>query len=489
MAKYPRTTEDIVAEVRGEKRATGNEKGFTDYGNAERLVERYGDDVRYCRQTKLWYIWDGKRWAPDTTGRIERCAKDTVRNIYREAADIDDAALRKSTAKWARASESRRRLTDMVVIAETETVVAVERDLFDGDPWYFGCLNGVLNTRTGELLPHDRKYFITKLAPVEYDPDATFDMWDEFLETATQGNAEIQGFLRRAMGCALTAQPADDDRFFFIHGPPGGGKSTFIEAVKGAWGDYARTANFDTFMTHYNAGSARSDLARLNDARLVTSIEIPEGKKVDEAALAALTGGDTITARFHYRGEFEFHPRFKLFIAGNNEPVIQNRDSPLWRRLLKIPFEHIIDEGVRDEKVKLTLRDDPRAHAAVLAWAMRGCLEWQRTGLAAPDAVRVATAEYRTEQDEIGGFISERCVLRRGTEMERDEAYADFKDWCHEAGIQRPITRTAFVRRLKARFQCQVKGPRRIFIGVGLLTKPQQSNLNEDDDENPETVF
>ena len=457
---------------------------FTDYGNAERLVTRHGDDIRYCRERKTWYIWDGKRWAPDNDGEIDRRAKDTVRNIYHEAGDELDAARRKAVAKWGRASESARRLADMVKVATTEKLVKIAAAELDAGPWYFGCLNGVLDLspgRVGELLPHDRKYLITKLAPVEYDPDATFELWDNFLDAATGGNEELQGFLRRAAGCSLTAQPADDDRFFFVHGPPAGGKSTFIEGLRSTWGDYTRGANFDTFMTHYNAGSARSDLARLNDARLVTSVEIPEGKKLDEAVLAALTGGDTITARFFYQGEFEFHPRFKLWIAGNHEPVIQNRESPIWRRLLKVPFTHVVPEANRDPAVKATIRDNPQAWAAILAWAVKGCAEWQRRGLDPPESVKTATATYRAEQDVLAEFIGECCLIRRGCEMERDEGYAAFKGWCTSAGINKPITRTMFVRRLKVDFECKLSSGRRVFHGIGLGAEPRQNTLDEGD--------
>ena len=480
MSKLPRSDAEIVEDLRGKKPADEYEKGFTDYGNAERLVERHGNDVRYCREAKSWYVWDGKRWAPDANGEIDRRAKNTVRNIYHEAGDEDDAARRKATAKWARVSESAHHLADMVRVAETELDVTIRRDAFDANPWLWGCANGVIDLRADVLLPHAREYFMTKLSPVEYDPAATFAMWDEFLGYATNGNAELQGFLRRAAGCSLTGQPADDDRFFFIHGPPGGGKSTFIEAIQAVWGDYKRAANFDTFMTHYNAGSARSDLARLNDARLVTSIEIPEGKKLDEAALAALTGGDTITARFHYHGEFEFHPRFKLWIAGNHEPVIQNNDSPIWRRLLKIPFTHVVPEDKRDAAVKATLRNNPQAHAAILAWAVRGCAEWQQNGLAPPNCVRMATATYRAEQDIVAEFVGERCIVKSGCELERDEGYAAFKEWCAGAGITKPITRTVFVQRLKADFNLRrAHGSVRIFQGVGLADKARQYALDE----------
>ena len=56
----------------------------TDYGNAERLALRFGDNIRYCQKFNRWYGWDGSRWLYDETGAIMRLAKATARSIYDE---------------------------------------------------------------------------------------------------------------------------------------------------------------------------------------------------------------------------------------------------------------------------------------------------------------------------------------------------------------------------------------------------------------------
>ena len=477
----------ILEELRGKAAPTDEyEKGFTDYGNAERLVERHGGDVRYCRERKAWYVWDERRWAPDIDGEIDRRAKDTVRHIYHEAGDEDDAARRKATAKWARASESARRLADMVKIATTEKLIVVAPAELDADPWLFGCLNGVLDLDAGKVLPFDRKYLITKVAPVEYDPDATFELWDTYLETAMDGDAELIGFLRRYAGCSLTALPADDDRFVFCHGPPGGGKSTFAEAIRATFGTYARAANFDTIVTHYNPGSPRGDIARLHDARLVTMVEIPDEKRLDETLLAQLTGGDTITSCFKYQNEFEYEPKFKLWVFGNNEPTIKSGDSPIWRRLLKVPFTNVIPEADRDGSVKATLRRDPRAHAAILAWAVRGCVEWQERGLDPPERVTSATATYRATQNELAEFIENCCIVGAEHHIDRDALYREYVAWAESLRLplRDRLPLKTFTRRINAddRFEKKIGSYNKATIyGIALVdnTHPELDGLDK----------
>ncbi len=381
-------------------------------------------------------------------------------------------------ANWAKQSESARRITDMVRLAQSEVEIAPET--FDADPWLFCCANGVIDLKTGELLPHAREYFITKVAPVEYDPDATFDLWDEFLDTATGGDTGLAAFLARAIGCSLTGQPADDDKFFFVHGPPGGGKTTLIEAVKAVFGGYCKTADFDSFIQHRRSSNGpRQDIARLHDARLVTAVEVTEGKKFDETTVSKLSGGDTITSRFMYLGEFEYRAKFKLLLAGNHEPRVQDPDSPIWRRVIKIPFDRVIPEGERDPAVRITLRDDPKARAAILAWGVAGCLEWQKKGLAPPARVKAATETYRAEQDSLAPWIETHCVVGAEFRMDRDLAYNDYIKWADYIGLRRTdrLELKTFSRRLTVRFgKGTVKattGGKRIIQGIALRAKDE----------------
>lgn len=407
---------------------------LTDMGNGERLAHYHGQDVRYCYPNTSWYIWDGSRWKVDKLGEIEKLAKDTSRRIYIEAGHCQDDEQRQATAKHAKSSESRYRKLAMIDMAHSEPGIPVLPKDLDSDGWLLNCLNGTLDLRTGELYSHKREDMITKVIPIEYDPNAKLELWDRFLETTTQGNEEFLGFLQRAVGYSLTGNTGEEV-LFFIHGPTAAGKSTFVEAIKSVMGDYAVTADFEVFLQKYrDMGSPRNDVASLAGSRLVVSIEVQEGRRLAEGLVKMLTGGDTVRARFLYHESFEFLPEMKLWLCANHAPKVRADDTAIWRRILKLPFEHIVPEGERDPEVKATLKNPDIAGPAILAWAVQGCLRWQEYGLAIPEIVKQATAAYRKEMDILEAFIEDCCLIQPGVSVSKKDLYNEYKRWCEEAG-------------------------------------------------------
>jgi putative DNA primase/helicase len=230
------------------------------------------------------------------------------------------------------------------------------------------------------------------------------------LTKTTGGDEELASFLQRAVGYSLTGLTTEE-KLFFAHGPAATGKSTFLEAIRTVIGDYGRTADFQTFVKRTGDRGIPNDIARLVGARLVVGSEVDEGKQLAEALVKQLTGGDTVTARFMRQEFFEYTPQFKLWLAANARPAVDPNDSGIWRRILLIPFTQEIPEEERDPTVKERLRTDPDVHAAVLAWAARGCLLWQQRGLDPPPSVVAYTDEYREETDPLSEFFNECCDL------------------------------------------------------------------------------
>ncbi|MGI8597500.1 MAG: DNA primase family protein, partial [Thermoleophilaceae bacterium] len=287
----------------------------TDYGNAERLVSAHGGDLRYAHGLG-WLAWDGRRWRRDLDGEVERRAKATVRALYREAGSLEDEGERKALASWARKSEAAPRIAAAIALARTESAVVVGPGALDGAPLLLNVVNGTLDLRTGELREHRREDLLTKLAPVAWVPGSRDPAWERFLEHTTGGDAELAAFLQRAAGYTLTGDTGEEV-LFFAHGPTATGKSTLLEALGATLGEYAVTADFDTFLARRGDPGVRTDIARLAGARLVASLEVEDGKHLAEGLLKQLTGGDTVTARFLYSDAFEFAPAFKLWLAAN----------------------------------------------------------------------------------------------------------------------------------------------------------------------------
>ena len=453
---------------------------FTDLGNAERLVARHGKDLRFDVDRGRWLIWDGRRWTVDETREVERRAKESVRAMYDEAAATTDEHARRQLVSWALGSESNRRLRAMIERAIAEPGVTVTQAQLDSDKWALNCENGTIDLRAGKLTPHDRASMITKLAPAIYDHEARHEVWDKFLEDATSRDGEFVSFLQRAVGYSVTGSTAEET-LLFVHGPSATGKTTFIEAIKACFGSYVVTANFESFVEQRNAGGARNDIARLNGARIVTSVEVSAGRRLAEGLVKMLTGGDRVTCRYLYREEFEFEPQFTLWLAANDAPRVRNDDEALWRRIRRVPFTRVIPQADRDPAVKATLKEDPAARSAILRWVIDGCLAYQAEGLGSCEAVRSSTRQYRVENDELQQFIEQYCVVGPDCRSSSHDLREHYEQFAKEVGIRRLLSAKAFGQRLRRRgFEpSRASGGERYWDGVRVLGAEEQMDTTQ----------
>lgn len=421
---------------------------LTDLGNAERLVKRYGHFLRYCTPRRRWFVWDGKRWALDDSGVIVRVGKRTVRSVNGEVERCEDDDRRKALAKHARDSEKAGKIQAMIQLAQSEPSIPVRPGDLDCDPMLFNVANGTIDLRTGCIRSHSRADLITKLSPVLFDPDATHELWTRFLHDLTGGDDELAAYLQRMAGYALTGD-VTEKKFFFAHGPKNTSKSTLIDALSTMLGDYHMSADFETWCSQSNTGGNRGDLVRLAGARLVTSVEVARGKKFDETLMKRVTGGDEITAAAKYESEITFRPTFKILLAANDAPRVRDDDDPLWSRLALIPFTHVI--ATPDPTVKARLRDARELGPAILAWAVRGCADWQANRLGQARAVDAASAAYRAEMDPLGDFFAERCIFDPTARITRAALRGAYETWAKENGVRNPLTPKEFATRLKDR--------------------------------------
>lgn len=413
----------------------------TDMGNAKRLVARYGDTIRYCLPWNTWLVWDGSRWKRDVLQRATSFAKATVLSIYDEIGQIaggsDEAvAMRGEVAKWAARSEAGPRIREMVKLAESNPQVAVSPDVFDRDPWKLNVKNGVLDLKTGDLFKHNRDDLLTKLSPVEFDLDATCPNWEAFLRLVLDNDTELIKFLQRVIGYALTGS-VEEEAFFILHGSGQNGKSTLINTIRGLLGDYSIALMPDTLMSAGRgglSGSAREDLARLKGTRFAAASETEAGKRFAVALVKRMVSSEAVTARYLYGHTFEFKPTHKIFLGTNYKPQVSSQGNAIWRRLHLIPFDVYItnEQKVTDFYERFL---EPEL-SGILSWALEGCLDWQEGGLQPPAVVQAAREEYKSEEDRVAEFLSERCTLNNHGLLK--DLYSEYRDWCQESGY-RPL--------------------------------------------------
>ncbi len=367
---------------------------LNDTANAERLACRYGASIRYVQERKTWIIWNGSHWEVDETDRIIEFAKDTARRIYEEAAGLSSTEAQGEVAAHARRSQQLERLRAMVKLAQSIVTLVVRAQDLDKDHMLLGVLNGVIDLQTGELRNAEPEDLMTMQCPIYFDPDATCPTFIEFLETVTNNDPEFVAYLTRIVGYSLTGSTGEQC-LFFLHGSGANGKTTFLNIVKDLLGpDYCKQTPPETLMVQKHGRSGSNDLARLKGVRVTISNEVEEGSRLSESLIKQMTGSDAISARFLYAEFFDFIPQFKIWIAGNHQPVIRGSDDGIWRRLHLLPFTVTIATEKRDKNLPAKLRTEL---PGILNWAIKGCLEWQKSGLQPPQNILTAVAEYKSD--------------------------------------------------------------------------------------------
>ena len=380
---------------------------MTDTGNAHRLFDKFGDVIRYSYNRKKWFWWDGKVWRVDDTGEIKKLADIICEDIKKEAYLEQDEDVQAQMLKWATKTASSKGKESMIKECQHLETIPVSTDSFDAYEEYLNCQNGIVNLRNGELLPHNSNFMMSKICYAEYDNTGKKPKrWLQFLDEVTDGDKELQNYIQKSIGYSLTGSNKEQCAYF-LYGMGNNGKSTFLDTIADLFGGYSANVQPETIMTkRFGGDGANSDIARLKSVRFVTSEEPTEGVRLNEGLLKQLTGGSKITCRFLYGDEFEYTPEFKIWVATNHKPVIRGTDFGIWRRIKLIPFEVNIPKNKVDKNLKYKLREE---FPQILAWAVKGCIKWQKEGIEEPIKVQEAVKEYQQEMDLIAGFL-EQCV-------------------------------------------------------------------------------
>jgi putative DNA primase/helicase len=444
-----------------------------DAGNALRFVLDHGRHARYAHG-RGWFVWTGQRWAIDGDGAVTRLAESTATRIAYTAESAAKRAAKVMAEKGENSSEYEiakaeaaawkrnadhvqqlRGLRAMVELAQDDELVVTPVDALDADAYALNVANGTLDLAAGELRPHDAADLMTKLAPGMYDPEASDPRFERFLRDLTGGDDELARYLARAVGYTATGDTSEEV-FFICHGPAASGKSTFLEMVKAALGDYAQTAAASTFVNRRQSG-ATPELARLPGARLVACSELGPGAEFTAEVVKSLTGGDRVTARALYRAEFEYSPVFALWFASNELPTVDHEDSGMWRRIHALPFVHSVPAERRDSDLKRHLIHDAGAQAAVLRWIVDGATAWRQQGLNPPAAVLAYTDAYRKASDPVAEWLRDHCDLEDPeARTARADARHSYEAWCADEG-ERAVSSRAFCRSLRDRGVSEAK--------------------------------
>jgi P4 family phage/plasmid primase-like protien len=406
-----------------------------DLTRAERFVGELDGHARYVADWGKWILWDGHHWMIDNSGAAIAQRAFQLLDTFKEAAEaVQGTKERQAAFACVRAAKSKKAIDAMVGLTKSFPGVAASITDFDAKPMLLGVQNGVVDLKTGEFRAAQADDFILKKSKAAFDPNATCPRWEEFLKQILPQPGLIS-FIQRAIGYSLTGLTVEQV-LFFLYGIGANGKSTFIEMMEKLFGDYAWRAPASLFLEDkWNSGQSNL-VASLPERRFVVGAEVPTGARLAESRIKDLTGGDSLNARKLYCEAFNFRPTHKLWFYGNHKPTIRGTDAGIWRRIRLIPFTVQIPEAERDTGIVERLTSEL---PGILNWTIRGCLDWQQRKLGAPECVMQATEDYREEEDSIGEFIDEECVVAARERVTKANLFQAYTQWCGARGVRFPF--------------------------------------------------
>lgn len=460
----------------------------SDVTNAIRLVREYGSEFRYCVEWGKWLSWDESRWKIDPSNALPlRCAVTLSMDLERESSPGT------TLEKWAEKTQRYERLNAMMKIAAASPSIAVSHEDMDSDPWLFNAKNGTVDLRTGKFIEHEengkvyysrRSDLITKTGGTSFEP-TPIPNWLKFIDDVTKGDVELGKYLQRIFGYFLTGSVKEQVIFFFLGGGSNG-KGTFLDVIGRVLGEYSQPAPRGMLESDHSDDHL-TRIAALYRSRLAICAEVEKGRNLAESLVKDLTGGDKLSARRMREDLWHFHPTHKLIMQGNYKPVIVGNDEGIWRRVQAVPWSAKFDTKTENRIfnfVETLVAELP----GILAWAVEGCLAWQRIGLAPPQAVVELSAQYRREMDNVREFMMERLEQREGSVISREDLREAYEAWC-VAKNYHPLETKQFTSQLRANFskfgiidtKARVEGyhyPVRVWKHVSFQTDIQSLSLS-----------
>ncbi|NYT44588.1 PriCT-2 domain-containing protein [Alcaligenaceae bacterium] len=418
---------------------------MTEFGNAERMLDHYGDGLSFVPELGAWQAWTGVYWRRAAPVELEHLAKETVRGLADESKSIENDDERVAFFKFCAISQRAMMVRNMVALASSDPRVVVPVEELDKHTHLLGVGNGAVDLRTGKLLPPDRKAWITTITPVEYSETATAPLFEQTVRDVFHGDDEMVSFFQRLVGYSILGQPKEDV-LVIPYGSGSNGKSTVLGAIRKVLGEHAKAASADTFLASAgvgssSAGSAREDVLRLRGARFVYVSEPEEGSELREGLIKSMTGGDPMPARGLYsKVTVEVMPTWVSFMPTNHRPIVKGDDHAIWRRLLLVPFTRNFDS---DKHVK---KDPHRADkleleaAGILRWCVQGAIAYQRDGLDLPAKVKDARDEYKRDMDLLAEWLDTCCEVAPGFVASNAELWVSWEHFARNRGELRFIS-------------------------------------------------
>jgi putative DNA primase/helicase len=363
---------------------------------------------------------------------------------------------------------AKRGIDDAIALAATDENVACDIGEFDTCNHLLNVRNGVVDLKTGALLPHDPEYGFTKIVDIDYLPDERCHVFEGFLGSIFD-EPDLLRYLQRFLGYCLTGETYEQAMLILL-GFGSNGKSTLLNAVRRVTGGFSIQASPKLLIDDRFGGVPEGEIARLRGPRLITVAEADSSHKMAAARVKALTGGEEMLGRILYHDAFAFTPRGKIILGTNGVPQMDAQDPALWRRLHLVRFTRVFTKDEQDHQLEKKLEAES---AGILAWLVRGAVAWYEDGLAMPTSVRADVDALRLEFDPIGQFIASECTLGHGLRSPTSVLYGAFACWNMEQGGGE-VSRQSFNKLVEAHgVEWKKSNGQRYYAGIALSNAVQ----------------
>lgn len=423
--------------------------GQTDAANARRFINLYHSELLYVPPWKDWLSWDGQRWARNNGVGVNQRAQ-------RYAASLWDAIAKAGKAstitgddmgrlvKFVSATNQAKAIDNFIKLARVDERIVCPVDELNSDPNLLNCVNGTIDLTTGKLRPHNPADRITQLANVVYDPNATCPRWLETLGLIFNGKQDVIRYVQQLLGYSISGDTGEH-LLPIAYGKGCNGKSTVWNSVAHLLGDYATLANDELLLG--DKSNHPTEKAALYQKRFVAISEPEKSSRLRESRVKELTGDRMITARRMNENFWTFQRTHTFWLSTNHLPRIDGTDEGVWRRVKLIPFTVDLRDKVKpipDFDKWLILNEGP----GILAWLVRGFLDYQGNGLQEPEIVTEATSKYRGESDPLGDFIADYCVESPEAEVGANDFYQAYREQ-----FKGQLNQNEFAEGMKDRFE------------------------------------
>jgi len=401
-----------------------------DGGNADAFVLLHGDEFLYVPAFG-WLHWNGRCWERDDAA-MTSAIEDTLIQRGQEAIRCKQDRVVDVSKRNAYRIQGMQHILQSRLIATT--------DDFDSDPDLLNADNGVINLRTGELIPHVPSQRFTYALAVDYDPTADGSEWEAFIKDAVTPRGEqvdttLIDFLQQAIGYSLTGR-TQEERLFYVYGPTRSGKGTFSESLLELIPrPVSMEVDFNTFTAKRDASDQNFDLADMKPSRLVFASESNKYQSLNPGKIKQLTGGNWISAAFKHKDRFSYRPQYTVWLSSNHPVMGDPEDDALWYRVLVVTFPNS-HAGSEDTTLKARLKS-PEVQRGILKWAVEGAIKWYTSGrLQIPERVNLATKEHRDVLDNIAVWLSEETLEVSGGFTPSSALYQSYEKWCKGNGVE-----------------------------------------------------